>query len=212
MYRTSSNTDDLFFRAKYPLAIVAKALQVFDSQWLLGYDIGCTFGSTIKHSSLGPEFRQKKCRACVNAFHGYTHNAACQRSHHPLNIVGMGLKDLETLERLFSASNQLASLTRYMSPYRRRVFIDMFFQQWDRDKYQNLATFLHNNYLQALKIIEEEGADFESDLTLKGLTVEDLEGYFDDETKHLKELGKEAEEDIHAAAYVEQLQKYWQLR
>lgn len=124
----------------------------------------------------------------------------------------MGLEDLETLERLFSASNQLASLTRYMSPYRRRVFIDMFFQQWDRDKYQNLATFLHNNYLQALKIVEEEGADFESDLTLKGLTVEDLEGYFADETKHLKELGKESQEDIHAVAYVEQLQKYWQLR
>lgn len=124
----------------------------------------------------------------------------------------MGLEDLETLERLFSASNQLASLTRYMSPYRRRVFIDMFFQQWDRDKYQNLATFLHNNYLQALKIIEEEGADFESDLKLKGLTVESLKSYFEDETKHLKELGKEAEEDIHAIAYVEQLQKYWQLR
>lgn len=199
-------------RAKYPIAVVAKALQVFGSQWLLGYDIGCTFGSTINNSSLGPEFRRKKCRTCVNAFHGYSHNAICQRCHHPLNIVGMGLEDLETLERLFSSSNQLASLTRYMSAYRCRVFIDMFFQQWDRDKYQNLATLLHNNYLQALKIIEEEGADLESDLALKGLTVEDLESYFADETKHLKELGKETEEDIHAVAYVEQLQKYWQLR
>ncbi|KAE9406005.1 hypothetical protein BT96DRAFT_751532, partial [Gymnopus androsaceus JB14] len=197
--------------AKYPLAIVAKALEVFGPQWLLGYDIGCTFSGTINNSSLGPEFRRQKCRTCVNAFHGYSHNALCQQCFHPLNITGMGLEDLETLERLFSSSNQLASLTRYMSPYRRRIFIDMFFQQWDRDKYQNLATLLHNNYLQALKIIEEEGAQLESDLALKGLTVEDLEAYFLDESSHLKDLGKETEEDLHAVTYVEHLLRYREL-
>jgi hypothetical protein len=45
----------------------------------------------------------------------------------------MGLEDLETLERVFSSSNQLAAVTRYMSKYCRRVFIDLFFKQWDAD-------------------------------------------------------------------------------
>lgn len=134
--------------------MVAKALKVFPPCWILGYDIGCSFSGTIHRSSLGPEFKEKHCRTCVNAFHGYAHCALCQQVYHPLNIRGMGLEDLETLERLFSSSNQLASITRYMSPYRRRVFIDLFLQQWDREKYQNLATMIHNNYVQALDILE----------------------------------------------------------
>ncbi|KAE9386543.1 hypothetical protein BT96DRAFT_960562 [Gymnopus androsaceus JB14] len=141
--------------AKYPLAMVAKALEVFGPRWLLGYDIGCSFGGTIRHSSLGPKFEQKGCHTCVNAFHGYSHCVFCQQIYHPLNITGMGLKDLETLERLFSASNQLASITRYMSPYRRHVFINLFLQQWDCDKYQNVATMLHNNYIQALDLLQK---------------------------------------------------------
>ena len=188
--------------------MVAKALKTFGVRWLLGYDIGCTFGVTIKNSSLGREFKEKQCRTCVNAFHGYAHNAFCQQTHHPLNILGMGLEDLETLERLFSASNQLASITRYMSPYRRRVFIDLFLQQWDCEKYQNLATMLHNNYVQALDIIENEVPSFEADLQALHITEEDLETYLANETCHLQTLGSETEEDLHAAAYVELLRKY----
>ncbi|KAJ3964386.1 hypothetical protein EV361DRAFT_974213 [Lentinula raphanica] len=171
--------------AKYPLAIVAKALEVFDGRWLLGYDIGCSFGHTIDRSSLGPEFKAKECRTCVNAFHGYSHNAACQQVNHPNNIVGMGLEDLETLERIFSLSNQLASVTRYMSSYRRRLFIDLFFQQWDREKYQSLATFLHNNYVQALKIVDEDASRLSDELTKLELTsTKSLEaGRFDLHTK-----------------------------
>jgi len=188
--------------------MVAKALKTFGVRWLLGYDIGCTFGVTIENSSLGREFKEKQCRTCVNAFHGYAHNAFCQQTHHPLNILGMGLEDLETLERLFSASNQLASITRYMSPYRRRVFIDLFLQQWDCEKYQNLATMLHNNYVQALDIIENEVPSFEADLQALHITEEDLETYLANETCHLQTLGSETEEDLHAAAYVELLRKY----
>ncbi|KAJ3711310.1 hypothetical protein C8R42DRAFT_595980 [Lentinula raphanica] len=194
--------------AKYPLAMTAMALKVFGPKWLMGYDIGCSFGGTIINSSLGPEFKKQDCRTCVNAFHGYSHNAICQLSNHPLNIAGMGLEDLETLERLFSASNQLASLTRYMTPYRRRIFIVMFLRQWDTDKYQNLATMLHNNYIQATEILDNEGKALEADLAVKGLTVEDLEEYFKDEAAHMKEMGKEAEHDVHAVAYVELLQRY----
>ncbi|KAF9054922.1 hypothetical protein BDP27DRAFT_1242445 [Rhodocollybia butyracea] len=194
--------------AKYPLAMVAKALKVFGSHWLLGYDIGCSFGGTIRRSSLGPEFDKKKCRTCVNAFHGYAHCALCQQIYHPLNICGMGLEDLETLERLFSSSNQLASITRYMSPYRRRVFIDLFLQQWDREKYQNLATMLHNNYVQALDVLEYELPSFEADIQALGLTKGDLDAYIAEESHHFATLGSETAEDLHAVAYVELLRKY----
>ncbi|GAW06857.1 hypothetical protein LENED_008809 [Lentinula edodes] len=91
-------------------SIVAKALEVLPPRWLMGYNIGCSFGGTILRSSLGLEFAKQKCRTCVNAFHGYLHNAACQQKYHPLNILGMGLENLKTLEQLFSLSNQLAPL------------------------------------------------------------------------------------------------------
>ncbi|KAJ3757668.1 hypothetical protein EV360DRAFT_45540 [Lentinula raphanica] len=194
--------------AKYPLAMVGKALKTFGPKWVMGYDIGCSFGGTIVSSSLAGEFKAQDCRTCVNAFHGYSHNALCQQSNHPLNITGMGLEDLETLERFFSSSNQLATITRYATPFRRRVFIDMFLQQWDRDKYQNLATMLHNNVKQALEIIETDGQALSADLEAKGLTVEDLEAYFKDEINHTQELGEESEADLHAVAYVELLQEY----
>ncbi|KAJ3807341.1 hypothetical protein F5876DRAFT_90615 [Lentinula aff. lateritia] len=187
--------------AKYPLAVVAMALKVLPPGWIMGYDIGCSFEGTIQRSSLGPEFAKQGCRTCVNAFHG-------QHKYHPLNILGMGLEDLETLERLFSSSNQLAPITRYMTAYRRRVFIDIFLQQWDREKYQNLATMLHNNYVQALDVLEEEAQALQADLLAKGISVEDLEAYFIDKANHLKEMGKEVEGDLHALAYVELLQRY----
>ena len=120
----------------------------------------------------------------------------------------MGLEDLETLERLFSASNQLASITRYMSPYRRRVFIDLFLQQWDRDKYQNLATMLHNNYIQALDVLEYEVPSFKADIQALGMTEEDLANYIADEQRHFTVLGTETSEDLYAIAYIELLQKY----
>ncbi|THU84014.1 hypothetical protein K435DRAFT_688431 [Dendrothele bispora CBS 962.96] len=194
--------------AKYPLAIVAKALEVFGGQWMLGYDIGCRFIRTILSSSLGQKFQDKKCRACVNAFHGYSHNIVCQQHNHPLSIPGMGLEDLETLERVFSASNQLASITRYMSSYRRHVFIDIYFRQWDQEKYQNLTRMIHNNYVQALDIIEQDGEAVQRMLQDLQITGHDLDAYFQDEVAHFRGLGTEAPEDLHAVAYVELLQKF----
>ncbi|KAK7447347.1 hypothetical protein VKT23_014057 [Stygiomarasmius scandens] len=194
--------------AKYPLALVAKALELFDDEWVLGYDIGCSFSSTVNASSLGPEFRRRRCRTCVNAFHGYSHNFLCQLFYHPLNIPGMGLEDLETLERIFSASNQLAGITRYATGYRRRVLIDLFFRQWDDEKYHNIARMLHNNYIQALETINTEGQELSKGLAAHNLTTDDLDKYFEDEAQHFQNLGKEKEEDLHAVAYVELLQNF----
>ncbi|KAG6875748.1 hypothetical protein C0992_002541 [Termitomyces sp. T32_za158] len=80
---------------KYPLAIVAKLLKLF-KKFLLDYDIGCTFETTIEKLLLDPDFKNSKCCCCVNAFHGYTHHYLCQLCNHPNVIEGVGLEDLKT--------------------------------------------------------------------------------------------------------------------
>ncbi|GAW02457.1 hypothetical protein LENED_004115 [Lentinula edodes] len=179
--------------AKYLLAITAKALEVFGENLLIGYDIGCSFSETIAKTSLNEAFQKKKCHTCVNAFHGYSHNTLCQQSFHLTHIKGMGLEDLETLERIFSQSNQLAAVTRYMSRYHHKVFIDLFFWQWDSDKYANLGTMLFNNYIQAL-------AELVHDLEQFNLMESDLEAMWVDQAGHFKELEKERAEEVNGVA------------
>lgn len=118
-----------YYRAKYPLAIVNKVLDTHDDNTLGGYDIGCGFQTTVNNTSIGPKFRAKGARMCVNAFHGYSHNYPCQLKHHPNVIRGIGIEDLETMERIFNATNRLASVTRYMSPYRRLLCIETYLEQ-----------------------------------------------------------------------------------
>ncbi|KAJ4492046.1 hypothetical protein C8J55DRAFT_533981 [Lentinula edodes] len=181
--------------AKYPLTITVKALEVFGKNLLIGYDIGCSFSETIAKTPLNEALQKKKCCTCVNAFHGYSHNALCQQSFHPTHIKGMGLEDLKTLERIFSYR------------YHRKVFIDLFFWQWDSDKYANLGTMLFNNYIQALHILETEAAELAHDLEQFNLTESDLEAMWVDQAGHFKELGKERAEKVNGVAYVELLQQ-----
>lgn len=119
----------------------------------------------------------------------------------------MGIEDLETMERVFSASNQVAGVTRYSSAYHRRLFIDMFFQQWDEDKYRNLALMLSNNYRQALSIIEEEGAAVKQTLGALCITTADLEMWHREQVSFFESVGEESPWDIHAITYVELLQE-----
>ena len=193
-------------RSKYPLAITARALKTLGPRLLQGYDIGCVFKKTIASSSLGTKFEESKSRCCVNAFHGYSHNFACQTKNHPNLIEGMGLEDLETMERIFSSSNQVAAVTRYSSAYHRRVFIDMFLQQWDDDKYQNLASMLYNNYRQALSIIDIEGSAVEETTHALGINTSDLEAWHRQQVDFFETIGEESPWDIHAVTYVELLQ------
>ncbi|GBE78667.1 hypothetical protein SCP_0115580 [Sparassis crispa] len=193
--------------AKYPLTTIAKALEVLSDKTLAGYDISCIFEDTIQRSSLGPEWQWRRCRCCVNAFHGYSHNYLCQLTNHPNIIEGMGLEDLETMERIFSASNNLAAITRYASGFRQRLFIDAFFHQWDIEKYANLSTMLFNNYVQALKIIKEDGAALEEAIAALQIMHEDLAKWSHEEREYFKSLGEEPEWDIHAMAYVKSLQE-----
>lgn len=181
-------------------------MQVFEGSVLQAYDIGCSFGTVIKHSSLGPEFERHGSRSCVNAFHGYTHNYACQTQHHPNVIDGIGLEDLETLERVFSASNNLATITRYATPYRRRVFIAEYFHHWDNEKYANLSQYIHDNLVQAADIIDSESVPLADEMDRQKVSLDNLERWKDEERTYFATLGKEKPWNVHAMSYVEALQ------
>ena len=188
--------------------MTARALDTLGDRLLIGYDIGCSFSATVAASSLGPKFQESGSRCCVNAFHGYSHNYLCQAHNHPNIIQGMGLEDLEGMERIFSGSNQLASVTRYSTAYRRRVIIDQYFQNWDAEKYRNLGQWLYSNYVQALKILKEESYALEEAMLSLGITgTAQLDEWHQEQVAYLHTLGKEEDYDVLSVAYVELLQE-----
>jgi len=63
-------------------------------------------------------------------------------------MTGFGLEDMETCERMFSAFNGLAPVTRYSSSFHRHQAIDMFAHQWDDDKYDKLCTLLLKAFVE----------------------------------------------------------------
>lgn len=194
-------------RFKYPLSIVNQALDVLGPRLLIGYDIGCKLSVTVSSSRLASKFASSRSRLCVDAFHAYTHNYACQDKNHPNGIQGVGLEDLSTMERIFSSSNQLASVVRYSSAYNRRAFIDLFFRQWDEDRYLNLGKMLFDNYRQALDIISNDGFALEQAKLSLGIGDVDLQAWRREQSEYLTTLGDESEWDVHAIAYVELLHK-----
>lgn len=189
------------------MTVVHRLVTILGSYLALGYDIGCAFQKTIATSSLGPSFSASFSRCLVNAYHGYTHNYACQCKNHPGVVEGVGLEDFETMERVFSSSNEVAGVTRHATGYRRRVFIDLHFQQWDDEKYCNLGTMLLNNYRQALKIIDEDQIILNETLEARNISIEDLDRWQDEQVTYFESLGQEPAEDVHRISYVDLLQQ-----
>ena len=111
------------------------------------------------------------------------------------------------MERVFSSSNEVAGVTRHATGYRRRVFIDMHFQQWDDEKYRNLGTMLLNNYRQALKIIDEDQIILNETLQARNISIEDLDRWQDEQVTYFEMLGQEPAEDVHRISYVDLLQQ-----
>ncbi|KAK7689644.1 hypothetical protein QCA50_007437 [Cerrena zonata] len=192
--------------AKYPLSVVAKSLEVLPASSAGGMDIACGFAITAANSCLAGDIIEKKHKFVVNAFHGYSHNYQCQRKNHPNIVEGVGLEDFETMERTFSSSNALASIIRYASAFRRRLFIDTYFRQWDEDKYTNLGTFILHNYQQALKILNEDVAAFEEAKRNLKISDADLDLWEKEQAEYFEALGKEPEGDRLKVEYVELLQ------
>lgn len=173
---------------------------------LIGYDIGCAFKKTVEKSSIGPTV---SLRFVIPSMHGFAHNRACQLGHHPNYVPGAGLEDFETCERIFSASNECARLTRHATAFHRHQSLDAHFKQWDRDKYALLGTFIRNNYCQALLIIAEVGDVLEQLREQFKFTEEDILRWFTEEGEYLTGLEKEPPGEALAIDYVEALQELW---
>lgn len=121
---------------KYPLAIINRLMDVYGSDLLVGYDIACAFARTVAKSSLSQRVKDMRLSGIVPAFHGHGHNRGCQVYWHPRYFEGAGKEDFEGCERLFSASNHLASGTRLASAFHRRQAIEEFLQHWNRSKHE----------------------------------------------------------------------------
>ncbi len=192
--------------AKYPLAISDGVIREIAEAIILAFDIGCTFKTTLMNSSLGEAFKALGGRVIVNAFHGYSHAYPCQLENHPNVIEGLGIEDLETMERLFSSSNQLANVIRYASAYRRTLLIHTYFRHWDDEKYNNLGVMLYNNYVQALDILQNKKPLVQESMSALGLTFDKMKTLEKEEQQYFRTLRDEAPWDVHAVAYVETLQ------
>ncbi|KAF8510448.1 hypothetical protein JB92DRAFT_3083613 [Gautieria morchelliformis] len=198
--------------AKYPLATIARLLSVLPPGLGLGYDIACSFSKPLAWSSLGARQQTTGLRMVVPAFHGHAHNRLCQLNFHILMSQGFGLEDLETCERVFSASNAAARLTRHATAFHRTQFIDLFFGQWDADKYENLGRFLLNNYQQALEILHDMPVRLESLLPGRHLSDAHFSKWLEEERTYLLSKKQEPEENIMASQYVELLRRHDEAR
>ncbi|KAK0421686.1 hypothetical protein EV421DRAFT_1915826 [Armillaria borealis] len=184
--------------AKYPLSMVDKLIDVLGEKLGVGYDVGCKFGTTVNRSPIGPKARAHQYRSLLCNLGTY--------------ILGMGLEDLETCERWFSKSNSLASLTRHMSAYHRRIAIIMYMHHVDRnDAYENLSKFLCNNYKQALNTIKEVPALLQTMDVLGIKSESEFEEWRQEEQDYLNGLTKEPEFETSAMDYYTQLVELYAL-
>ena len=92
----------------------------------------------------------------VNAFHGWAHNRLCQLKYHPLYRRGLGLEDLETLERVFLSSNSIACTILHTTQFHWSQYVDFHFQQWDADKYQELGKSTYHAICSVLIYVKQE--------------------------------------------------------
>ncbi|KAG1884158.1 hypothetical protein F4604DRAFT_1920002 [Suillus subluteus] len=192
--------------AKYALATTSKVLDVYGSNGATGYDIGCSYGKTVAASSISTKAGANRHRFLVNSFHGHAHNRQCQIQHHPLYQKGLGIEDLETCERIFSASNAVAPVIHHASYFHWLQFIELHFDQWDLDKYSELSKFIYNNYKQALHIVNELSPAVQELKVQLGLTDTDFERWNSEELEYLQTLAIETEEDIKKMTYIEALE------
>ncbi|EIW79823.1 hypothetical protein CONPUDRAFT_155220 [Coniophora puteana RWD-64-598 SS2] len=193
--------------AKYGLATVAYLLDVHGNDVGLGQDTGCAFSKTVASSRLlGDKARAQNLMICVNAFHGYAHNRLCQLNFHPLYIPGSGLSDLEQMERVFSSSNNTSRLIRYASAFHYMQTLDLFFQQWDDDRYSELSAFLYRKYKQALKLIADNAPQVQALCQRLSITTAEIDTWPDLERSFLANLKEVPDERKVAAEYIRALE------
>ncbi|KAF8507900.1 hypothetical protein BU17DRAFT_78031 [Hysterangium stoloniferum] len=169
---------------KYPSAVVAKLLQVFGKDLGGRFDIGCQFKTTLAQSPLGPQAKELNYTSLIGGFHGHVHRRLCQFVHLATYTKGLGLEDLEGCEQAFS--NQMIAF------HRMQAITTYFKYNDDMEVYQNLTTFLYNNYKQALDIINSGPTALSQamqDLQISNFNV--FEEWREEEKIYLEGLSKE---------------------
>jgi hypothetical protein len=190
----------------------------------VGYDVGCKFYRIILRTSLKDRATKLRYRSLIGLFHEHAHNRLCQLQNLGTYVVGQGLEDLETCERCFSKTNDLAPTTRYASTFHRRQAFASYFEHLDRhDTYESLSEpftqtltfhpltraypgkFLVDNYHQALRILAEEAP---VERLMAELGVEDsstFEQWLREEEKYLQLLKREPLKETLQIDYVKKL-------
>ncbi|KAF8164202.1 hypothetical protein BJ912DRAFT_1026124 [Pholiota molesta] len=192
--------------SKYPLAIANKMMAVFGPDLAMGYDIGCRFKTTLNNSPLGVQARALNHSTLVGAFHGHAHNRLCQLRFLATYVEGLGLEDLEGCERFFSKSNALAGSTRYASIFHRRQAIIEYSKHNDAfETYQNLSTFLLNNYKQALTILNSRPTVLLALQKAGAVDGKGVEQWLQDEEVYLRGLTKEPLQETLEMEYYSRL-------
>ncbi|KAF8485675.1 hypothetical protein JB92DRAFT_2555527, partial [Gautieria morchelliformis] len=182
--------------AKYPLTTISKLMSISPHGLGLGYDIACSFTSTLMRSSLAMAAWQANLQMVMPAFHGHAHNRQCQLHFHIMMSEGFGLEDLQTCECVFSGSSVAARLTQHATQFHRRQFIDMFFSQWDAE-----SNFLLNNYRQALQVLEEMPIQIQT--LLNGIQCSDAQfaSWLREEREYLDMKQTESDRDVLGVKY-----------
>ncbi|KAG1891712.1 uncharacterized protein F5891DRAFT_1131540 [Suillus fuscotomentosus] len=194
------------YSAKYALTTTNKVLDVYGSNGVRGYNIGCSYQKTVDASSISVKAHSNHHHFIVNSFHGHAHNRCCQLQFHPLYQHGLGLEDLEMCECICSASNAIAPVIHHTSYFHWLQFINLHFQQWDSDWYLELSKFLYNNYKQALAIIDDLSPAIKELKLALNILDEDFEHWNMEEFEFLETLTEETDEYVEVMTFVEALQ------
>ncbi|KAG1723983.1 uncharacterized protein EDB91DRAFT_1240015 [Suillus paluster] len=104
-------------------------------------------------------------------------------------------------------SNSACGIIRHASYFHWVQYLDLHFDQWDKDKYLELSNFLRNNYAQALHMIEEYTPLLDEFKMHKSLTDDAFFQWREEESEFLANLALEPPSDAIAVAYVEELEK-----
>ncbi|PIL29409.1 hypothetical protein GSI_09461 [Ganoderma sinense ZZ0214-1] len=169
---------------KYPLAIIAKLIDVYGENIVVGYDIGCKFRKTV---STSPLLSNKAAAAAIEfvvpAFHGHSHNRKCQVKHLPLYVKGAGKED-------FEGHQSIAQFVTF----------------WSHTKHAESGNFIFQNYKQALEIIQNDGTAF-AELSAR-LKITDCEAYLRQEREYLEKRKREPKEVTTRIEYIQALLAY----
>ncbi|KAI0629625.1 hypothetical protein C8Q77DRAFT_1065128, partial [Trametes polyzona] len=190
---------------KYALAHVDRLMEIYGYNIKIAYDVACAFFKILLRSSLGPRVASLKVSGVVPAFHGHSHNRACQVDWHPLYQDGVGKEDFEGCECLFSESNLLAPGTRLSTVFHRHQAIEQFMGFWSEQKHADSGKFILDNYRQALDIIKTDGEALELLSQQLGVGPADFERYLQEERAYFKNRKVEPPEVTAELDYLDSL-------